>query len=75
MGPGEVPRWRKSAQIEASINVSEFGPTTRVRANFQRKELDNLGGVLSVKALDDQRFFQYFFDKVDQGLFLHREKL
>ena len=74
-GPGDIPRWRKSAQIEASINVSEFGKTTRVRANFQRKELDNLGGTLGVRPLDDERFFQYFFEKVDKGLYLQRERI
>lgn len=72
---GTIPRWRKAAVIEASINVSEFGKTTRVRANFQRKELDNLGGTLGVKAMDDERFFQYFFEKVDKGLFISREKI
>ena len=74
-GPGETPRWRKSAVIEASINISEFGSTTRVRANFQRKELDNLGGTLSVRPVDDERFFQYFFEKVNKGVYLQKEKI
>jgi len=74
-GPGEIPRWRKSAVVEASINVSEFGKTTRVRANFQRKELDNLGATIAVRQMDDSKFFQYFFEKVDKGLYLSREKI
>ncbi|NMC63048.1 MAG: hypothetical protein GYA55_07755 [SAR324 cluster bacterium] len=73
--PREIPRWRKSAQIEASINISEFGKTTRVRANFQRKELDNIGATVAVYAIDDERFFQYFFEKVDKGLFIQKEKI
>ncbi len=72
---GEIPRWRKSATVEASINISEFGKTTRVRTNFQRKELDNLGGTIGVRQIDDSRFFQYFFEKVDKGLYISREKI
>lgn len=74
-GPGEIPRWRKSAQVEASINVSEFGKNTRVRANFQRKELDNIGATVGVRPIEDERFFQYFFEKVDKGLYIQREKI
>ena len=76
MGAGNnIPRWKKNALVEASINVSEFGDVTRVRANFQRKEMDNMGGVMAVYPVEDENFYQDFFAKVDKGLFIQREHL
>lgn len=67
--------WRKTSIIEATVNVTEFGKECRVRASFQEKILDNLGGTLSVKQIEDGKFYQDFFAKVDKGLFLQKEKL
>ena len=61
--------------IEASANVSEFGKLVRVRVNFQKKTVDNRGGTVDVRQLEDARFYQDFFSKVDKGIYLQREKL
>ena len=77
-GPGYDSRREPSSKhaiIEASANVSEFGKVTRVRVNFARKTVDNLGGTLEVVQIEDPKFYQEFFSKVDKGVFIQREKL
>ena len=61
--------------MEVTVNVSEFGPQCRIRANFQVKVLDNHGDVVSVEQIQDEEFYQNFFAKVDKGIFIGKEKL
>lgn len=70
----DAPR-TKNTIIEASANVSEFGRKCRVRINFQKKTVDNRGGTLEVRQIDDSNFYRDFFSKVDKGIFLQRERL
>ena len=72
---GPQGRWKKSSVIECSGNITEFGEETRVRINFQKKELNNHGEVINVKQVDDAKFYEEFFSKVDKGIFLQKEKL
>lgn len=67
--------YKKIRQIEVSINVSEYGRQTKVRANFQARELDNTGNVIKVYSVDDAKFYQDFFSKVDKGVFLQKQGL
>ncbi len=67
--------FNKIQQIEVSVNVSEYGKQSKVRANFQAKILDNLGNTVEVKAIDDMKFYQEFFSKVDKGIFLQKHGL
>ncbi len=67
--------WPKNSIVEATANVSEFGSETRVRLNFQIKTYDNRGGVMGVKQIEDAKFYQDFFSKVDKGIFIQRENL
>ena len=64
-----------AAVVEATVNVSEAGEEARLRVSFQLKILDGGLGVKEVRSVDDPRFYQDFFAKVDKGLFLVREKL
>ena len=64
-----------SAMVEATVNVSETGDDARLRVSFQLKILDGGLRVKEVRPVDDPRFYQDFFAKVDKGLFLAREKL
>jgi len=59
--------------IEVSVNVSELGRRCKVRANFQAKTLDTKGDPMSVQAVDDPKFYQDFFAKVDKGIFLQKQ--
>lgn len=72
---GHHATWKKNSLIEVSCNISTLGEKTKVRANFQVKIMDNKGGTVEVKPLDDEKFYQTFFSKVDKGLFLHNENL
>ncbi len=68
-------RYNKFKVIEVSINVSEIGKRSRVRANFLAKILDNNGVQAEVYTIDDMKFYQDFFAKVDKGIFLQRQGL
>jgi hypothetical protein len=68
-------RWKKNAIVECSGTVSAYGNRTKVRMNFQIKIFDNRGEVMAVEQVQDQKFYQNFFFKVDKGIFLAKEKL
>lgn len=72
---GREARWNKNSIIESSANVSEHGNQTRVRINFQLKTLNNKGEVVDVKQIEDSKYYQEFFAKVDKGIFIQKEKL
>lgn len=61
--------------IEVSVNVSEYGKQSKVRANFQAKILDNLGNTVEVYPVEDMKFYQDFFSKVDKGVFIQKSGL
>jgi hypothetical protein len=73
--PQEKRTYNKIQQIEVSVNVTEFGKQSKVRANFQAKIFDNTGNVVRVYAVDDMKFYQEFFSKVDKGVFLQKHGL
>lgn len=72
---GQSARWKKNSTIECSGNVTEMGKVCKVRMNFQIKTLDNKGGVVDVKTMEDPVFYQEFFAKVDKGIFIGKQKL
>jgi hypothetical protein len=72
---GQNARWNKNSIIECSGNVTEMGKVCKVRINFQIKTLDNKGGVVDVKTIEDPIFYQEFFAKVDKGIFIGKQKL
>jgi hypothetical protein len=74
-GNGNQASWKKNEVIEVSANVTQFGDDTRVRVNFQKKVLDNFGRVLRVLPLYDPIYYQEFFSKVHQGLFIEQERI
>lgn len=67
------PRFSKFKQVEVSINISQLGRRCKVRANFQAKILDNQGQPMDVYVIEDQKFYQEFFAKVDQGIFIQKQ--
>ena len=72
---GKEARWKKNSIIECSCNVGEFGKLTRVRVNFQLKVMDNKGAVVKVETIEDPKFYQEFFAKVDKGIYIGKQKL
>lgn len=67
--------FQKTKIVEVSINVSEYGRQSKVRANFQAKILDNKGDVVEVYPVQDGKFYQDFFAKVDKAIFLQKQGL
>jgi hypothetical protein len=67
--------WKKASIIECTANVSEYGKQTRVRINFQLKVLNNKGGIMKIGQIEDEKYYQAFFSKVDKGIFIQKEKL
>ncbi len=67
--------YKKTKLVEVSINVTEYGKQSKVRANFQAKVLDNQGNVVEVYPLKDGKFYQDFFAKVDKSIYLQKNGL
>jgi hypothetical protein len=55
------------------VNISEFGKQSKVRANFQVKILDNQGRAVEVYQVEDPKYYQDFFMKVDKGIFIQKQ--
>ena len=72
---GPSGQWIENTVIDCTANVSQFGERTRVRTNFQLKQMNNKGGVDKVQTMDDPKFYQDFFTKVDKGIFLEKEQI
>jgi hypothetical protein len=71
---GLEQRSKTFKMIEVTVNVSDFGKQARVRASFQAKYLDQRGNPLDVYTVDDAKFYQDFFAKVDKGIFIQKQK-
>ncbi|MEN6510305.1 MAG: hypothetical protein ABFD00_00525 [Chloroherpetonaceae bacterium] len=67
--------YQKTKLVEVSINVTEYGKQTKVRANFQAKILDNKGNTVNVAEVRDMKFYQDFYAKVDKSIFLQKNGL
>lgn len=68
-------RFDKFKIIEASINITPIGTRTKVRANFLAKVLDDKGNPSEVYSIDDMKFYQDFFAKIDKGVFIEKQGL
>jgi len=72
---GGTAHYKKNSITEASANISEFGDQIRVRVNFQNELIDNQGRVIKVQQVQDEKFYQEFFSRVDKSIFLAKEKV
>jgi len=72
---GSNARWAKNSIVESTVNVSKFGKQVKVRVIFQVKSMNNLGEVMVVQQLDDEKYYQDFFAKVDKGIFIQKEQI
>lgn len=72
---GANARWAKNSVIESTVNVSKFGKQVKVRVIFQVKSMNNMGEVMAVQQVDDEKYYQDFFAKVDKGIFLQKEEI
>lgn len=63
------------ATIEATANVTEYGKEIKVRINFKRKLLNTYGNAQIINEIDDEKYYQDFFSKVDKAIFIQKQKI
>ncbi len=72
---GAQARWRKNVITECSANLSGMGNSTKIRIIFQSKTLDNMGNPIDIQQVNDLKYYQEFFAKVDKSLFIEKQGL
>lgn len=65
----------KVATIESTANVTEYGKEIKVRINFKRKLLNVYGNAQIINEIDDEKYYQDFFAKVDKAIFIQKQKI
>lgn len=65
----------KVATIEATANTTEYGKEIKVRVNFKRKLLNVYGNAQIINEIDDEKYYQDFFAKVDKAIFIQKQKI
>ena len=65
----------KVATVEVNANITEFGNTMKVRVNFKRKLLNTYGNAQFIDDVSEEEFYQEFYKKLDQALFLQKQKV
>jgi len=65
----------KVATIEATANVTEYGKEIKVRITFKRKLLNMYGNAQVINDIDDEKYYQDFFSKVDKAIFIQKQKI
>jgi hypothetical protein len=70
---GQQARYSKNTITACSANITEVGSQVKVRAVFQNKTMDNFGAVSSVYQINDLKYYQDFFTKVDKSLYLESQ--
>lgn len=65
----------KVATIETTANVTEYGKNMKVRVNFKRKLLNIYGNAQFIDDVNDEKYYQEFFSKVDKAIFLQKQKI
>lgn len=63
------------AVVESTANVTEFGKEIKVRVNFKRKLLNVYGNAQIIEEIDDEKYYQDFFAKVDKAIFIQKQKI
>lgn len=63
------------ATIEATANVTEYGKEIKVRVTFKRKLLNMYGNAQVINEIDDEKYYQDFFSKVDKAIFIQKQKI
>mgnify|MGYP000181848859 CR=1 FL=1 len=72
---GANARYKKNQIIESTADVSQFGKQVKVRMTFRLKGNDNRGDLITLGQIDDEKFYQDFFAKVDKGIFIQKENI
>jgi hypothetical protein len=63
---GNKASWEKQKIIMATIDLREQDEQLRVRVNFRFKILNNHGQLVTIEQVTNPRFYQEFYDKLDE---------
>lgn len=63
----------KVATLEVSVNVTQYGQQSRVRASFKRKLLNEYGNAQMIDDIDDSQYYADFYAKVDNAVALQKQ--
>ncbi len=69
---GRQARWRKHSVIEITSNITEEVGKTKLRINLLVRVFDNLGRVVDVHSVEDEKVYADFFSKVQRGLVMNQ---
>lgn len=61
--------------VEASVNVTQEGPQTRVRIGLVSRVSDKDGATLSVRPIDDPGVYRSLLARLDKAVYLQQEGL
>ena len=62
-------------EINATVSIRIYEEHSVIRASFNSDLIDKDGKLESSKTIDDSKFYQEFFAKVDKALFLEKNNL
>lgn len=62
-------------EVNATISIRIYDDHSVIRASFNSDLLDENGKLQSSRTIDDFKFYQEFFAKVDKALFLEKNNL
>ena len=63
----------KVATLEVSVNVTQYGEKSRIRANFKRKLLNQYGNAQMIDDISEIEFYDDFYSKVDSAMNLQKQ--
>lgn|SRR5574344_123826 len=63
------------ASVETTANITEYGKEFKVRINFKRKLLNQYGNAQKIDEIQDEKYYQDFFAKVDKAIFIQKQKI
>lgn len=63
----------KVATLEVSVNVTQYGQQSRVRASFKRKLLNEYGNAQMIDDIEDSQYYADFYAKVDSAVALQKQ--
>jgi len=65
---GKQATWKKHSLVEITSNITEDKGNTKIRVNLMIRVFDNLGRVIDVHQVLDEKVYIDFFNKVQRGL-------
>jgi len=63
----------KVATLEVSVNVTQYGEQTRIRANFKRKLFNEYGNAQMIEDINETEYYDDFYKKVDTAIVLQKK--